>query len=252
MSPPRKSKKKEPKAGVPIYIVTFSDMVTLLLTFFVLLLSMAEDQVDDNKFIIGMTSVQHSMTQFGLSGAMFSQGEGVEFDFPKPKYKVPDENNPDAMKDMDTKSIDYQTEMLQRVVMDIERLMKISPSQITGKDTTFTVTAIRFAAKSWKLKQSAIEELTDYCQRLRESFEGQNVTLYVVGIDSSVDSNADNWRLSARRAAAAKDFIRKNLSDQMKWPTYCWGAGTGGDWVGQEGLINKNTQIMIAAIVKKK
>ena len=36
-----KGRREEPKTPVPGYIVTFSDMITLLLTFFVMLLSMA-------------------------------------------------------------------------------------------------------------------------------------------------------------------------------------------------------------------
>ncbi|MHC4291149.1 MAG: flagellar motor protein MotB, partial [Planctomycetota bacterium] len=37
---------EESKTPVPSYIVTYSDMITLLLTFFVMLLSLAETQVD--------------------------------------------------------------------------------------------------------------------------------------------------------------------------------------------------------------
>jgi chemotaxis protein MotB len=47
----RKEPPKEDKIKVPSYIVTFSDMITLLLTFFVLLLSMASEQVDEAKML---------------------------------------------------------------------------------------------------------------------------------------------------------------------------------------------------------
>ena len=46
MSRKRKSS-EEGKLPVPAYIVTFSDMITLLLTFFVLLLSMASEQKEE-------------------------------------------------------------------------------------------------------------------------------------------------------------------------------------------------------------
>lgn len=52
--------KREPEcpAGAPLWMVTFSDLVTLLLTFFVLLLSMAS--MDPVKFIQAKTSIKDS------------------------------------------------------------------------------------------------------------------------------------------------------------------------------------------------
>ncbi|MDD5011702.1 MAG: flagellar motor protein MotB, partial [Phycisphaerae bacterium] len=48
----RKSAPQDNPPSVPAYIVTFSDMVTLLLTFFVLLISLAKMQ-DPEKFNAG-------------------------------------------------------------------------------------------------------------------------------------------------------------------------------------------------------
>jgi len=53
-----KEKKKSCPAGAPMWMVTFSDMVTLLLTFFVLLLSMAN--LDPVKFTAASSSIRES------------------------------------------------------------------------------------------------------------------------------------------------------------------------------------------------
>jgi chemotaxis protein MotB len=55
-APPKKERKIDVPAGAPAWMVTYSDLVTLLLTFFVLLLSMAN--MDPTKFTAASTSLQ--------------------------------------------------------------------------------------------------------------------------------------------------------------------------------------------------
>ncbi|MHC4344865.1 MAG: flagellar motor protein MotB, partial [Planctomycetota bacterium] len=60
---------EERGSSVPAYIVTYSDMVTLLLTFFVMLLTLASMQ-DPELYNIGRDSFLQSMNQFGI-GSLF-------------------------------------------------------------------------------------------------------------------------------------------------------------------------------------
>jgi len=60
----RKSKKKEQPAGAPEWIVTFGDMMSLLLCFFVILVSMSEIKKDE-RFQLVMESLRRA---FGNSG----------------------------------------------------------------------------------------------------------------------------------------------------------------------------------------
>ena len=72
---------KEESAKVPAYIVTFSDMVTLLLTFFVLLLTLAQVQ-DPELFNQGRDSFLESVRYFGL-GALLGAEPTIKLDKPK-------------------------------------------------------------------------------------------------------------------------------------------------------------------------
>jgi len=69
----KKEKKKSCPAGAPMWMVTYSDMVTLLLTFFVLLLSMAS--MDPVRFTQASNSLQDA---FG----MHKQPSQLEFNLP--------------------------------------------------------------------------------------------------------------------------------------------------------------------------
>jgi chemotaxis protein MotB len=71
--PPKKERKVAGPAGAPAWMVTYSDLVTLLLTFFVLLLSMAN--MDPTKFTAASSSLKKS---FGI----YTDSANVEFAIP--------------------------------------------------------------------------------------------------------------------------------------------------------------------------
>ncbi len=60
-APPKKERKVDQPAGAPMWMVTYSDLVTLLLTFFVLLLSMSH--MDPTRFTAASTSLKDA---FGM------------------------------------------------------------------------------------------------------------------------------------------------------------------------------------------
>jgi len=174
---------------------------------------------------------------------MTSKHSGPAFEYPRIKYRV--NEGQDKPED---RSIDAQMEMLRRTLLDLERIMQISPSQIVGVSKTFTVTDIRFQRGSWSLDESAKQFLTKYCGQLQESFTAQPVTIYVVGLAGAERSAKQQWIVSARRAEAVARFIKSSLSEQSDWSIYCWGAGTGGDWSGSTGIISKDADITIVTL----
>lgn len=239
-------KKAEQAPAVAAWIVTYSDMVTLLLTFFVMLLSMAKTQVEEHKFLAGQNSIRRALADFGLSGYLFNQNSGPEFEHPKPAYNI-DEGDDEP----EDRSIDAQKEMLRRIMLEIEAKMKISPSQIDGVSKTFLPLKIRFASKSSTLNESAKKELYLYWTQIQTSIAGQEPIFYILGLAADETNPSQQWSLSARRAQAVKEYLESLNQTQNKLPIFCWGAGSGGEWVGQSGLTAKETQIMIALIIEK-
>jgi len=230
--------------GAPAYIVTFSDMITLLLTFFVLLLAMADER-NESLYKDGQSAFKRAVAGFGMSGILFSKSDGSQFEHPLVKYRVRKGN--DATED---RSIDSETEMVRRVILDLEYLMKISPSQITASSKTFTALDIHFGPGSWKLDESAKQFLNKYSRQIQESFVNQPLAFYVVGMAGSEKPGKQQWTVSGNRAQAVADHLKNELS-QSDWPVYSWGVGPGGDWTGASGLISKNSQIMIVMLIDK-
>ena len=74
-----RKKTEEAPAGAPAWMATFSDLMNLLLCFFVLLFSMST--VDAEKFEMVIASLQSSFSILPSGGASIGDGEIADFCF---------------------------------------------------------------------------------------------------------------------------------------------------------------------------
>jgi len=249
---------EEGSPKVPGYIVTFSDMVTLLLTFFVLLLSLADVQ-DPELFNKGRDSFVQSIRQQGL-GILFGSMGNPRFGRSKTKYYT---EPPDSS--YDGRTIDAREEDTRRLFKKASRTMAVLPSQIVASKTNFSVTDIHFAGQDWKLSDEAIDSLAELCQGLTEGGVGK---LYVVGLCRDPVPQATQWIISARRARAVASYIDASLLAESRpyaggspnakrlrsgapgagCSVHWWGAGSGGQWTDPQSPMYKDSQILIAVL----
>ena len=239
----RQKKADEPKQGVPSYIVTFSDMITLLLTFFVLLLSMAEKQVEHHKFMAGLAAFDRALSDFGMAGILVSSQNSADMEYRKPHYRV--DEGKDEKED---RSIDAQTEMLRRILMDIEQMMKISPSQIAGMEKNFLQSGVVFAQGSDKLENASKQKLSALAESIKINYNQQPPIVYILGLAADAKTEQQQWTCSVRRAQTVLDFLHQQLPDDAVKAMFCWGAGDGGEWVEYAGHASKKTHILIAVL----
>jgi len=239
---------------VPGYIVTFSDMVTLLLTFFVMLLSLSQVQ-DPELFDSGRDAFLESIRNIGL-GVLFGREDLPRFGDIKTKHSI---SNPDEHPDLRT--LDARAEEIRRILEKLKQTITIVPTQIAAERTNFSIANVHFSPGSTDLDEPARKFLRGFCLDLQQNVGRKPVELYVLGLASDGKSDKDKWLLSARRARTVADFLRDTLSSagtgqlrrglaggQSKWSVYSWGAGPGGDWVGRDSPISKHSQILIAVL----
>lgn len=239
---------------VPGYIVTFSDMVTLLLTFFVMLLSLAQVQ-DPELFDSGRDAFLESIRNIGL-GVLFGKEDLPRFGEIKTRHPV---SNPDE--DSDPRTIDAKAEELRRILERLKRTTTIVPLQIAAGRSNFSIANVHFAPGRFVLDESARKFLRGFCLDLQQNSDRRPVELYVLGLAADGKGDKDNWLLSSRRAQTVADFLRSSLyeaeagqsqrglvSDQSRWSVYSWGAGSGGEWVGRNSPISEHSQILIAVL----
>jgi len=239
---------------VPSYIVTFADMITLLLTFFVMLLSLAEVQ-DPELFNIGRDAFLESIKYVGL-GALFGREEVPHFGYRKERHFIanPDESTAH-------RTIDAEAEEIRRILEQVKQHATIMPLQIGAKRTDFSVVNVQFSPGRAALNELAKEFLTGFCRDLQQDLSYEPVDLYVLGLANDEKSEKEQWLLSARRAQTVADFLRDTLLaasgsskgpdvpwDRSKWHIRSWGAGPGGDWVGRNGPISRQSHVLIGVL----
>jgi flagellar motor protein MotB len=229
-------------------------MVTLLLTFFVMLLSLADVQ-DPELFNQGRDSFIESLTYIGL-GSLLGKEDAPSFGDHKTKHFVPE---PDESPDH--RIIDAEAEELRRIVEKLRQLATIVPSQIMPKAARLTVANVHFSSGRLDLNEPARRFLTGFCRDLQQQTDWKPVELYVLGLAADAEKGQEQWLLSAKRARAVADFLENTLSPPSalperrrlfqgpsRWSVYSWGVGAGGNWVGPDSPISEKSQILIGVL----
>jgi chemotaxis protein MotB len=240
---------KDEKARAPAYIVTYSDMVTLLLTFFVLLLTLAEMQ-DPEMFNRGRDSFIESLRLCGLGNLL---GSKLTVD----RGAIQNQYRSEESETSENRSIDEYREKLRRAFERISRSATTLPSQLAAQQLRFRITDVRFRTGQATLDDAAKGSLSKFCIDAQQNLDAERHRLYVLGLAGDESSRMQQWTLSARRAEAVAEFLREQLhrtgpgnsaADPAAWQVFWWGAGPGGNWAGQDQPDPGESQILIAVL----
>ncbi|MFA5423428.1 MAG: flagellar motor protein MotB [Phycisphaerae bacterium] len=241
MSRRKSSHSEQGGPKVPAYIVTFSDMVTLLLTFFVMLLSLAHTQ-DPELFNAGRDSFVKSIRGFGL-GMLLGKDQSIDFENPKIKYTI--ENPEDSQQ---KRTIDAKEERTRRLFEELRESAKTMPGNITTVRCDFPITEVHFAPGSSELNSAGKQSISDLCDKLYRDLDPKPQQLYVLGLSDEGTSDKQQWKLSALRAKTVAELVEQSFPKQDRPAVYSWGAGPGKMWNKNTNSIPKGCQVVIAVL----
>lgn len=193
----RKKDKAKEEPSAPLWMVTYSDMVTLLLCFFVMQLAFANFE-SPGKVDAALESIQAA---FGTGGQL-NQSDATE----------KSEQNADMS--------ESQHEALHVLVSTLRSVLAEMMSQNLVRMTT-TKTEIKismdetilFRPGSSELNSSALALLGDIAVALGQ----QPISILVKGFaDADGSTEEDNWLMSARRAVAVVTEMRRRTDENGK------------------------------------
>jgi len=182
---------EECKAGAPQWMVTFSDMTTLLLTFFVLLLSMAS--LDQRKIKEALGSLQGALgvLEAGRKSEMGKEEILTKIDFVDKVKKS-------------------QEQMLSGLRNYIEQANLSSQISVVKTDKGISVRimdSVLFAPGSAEILPSAIPILEKLAAVMRDTPYNILVEGHTDDIPISTPRYPSNWELSTARAVSVVKFL---------------------------------------------
>ena len=247
----RKAMKGQVGSGnkVPVWIVSFSDMITLLLAFFVLLQAFAKTR-DPELFFQGQGSFRRAIAGLGMPSLFLGKRKEPGFDYRKQKHSTEE----DTAQITRGRVIDPDSEKIRVLFAELQKIVETKSSESLEKPIDVMDTPIRFAKGQHGLETAAKDYLSELATSFKENLSGTDFKIYVVGLSSEDTSPEKAWILSSLRARSVEEYLREKLSSggrQIQPEIHSWGNGSEGEWFRTFGLDPKDSFIMIAIMTRR-
>ena len=185
-----KQRKEEPKAGVPGWLVSFGDMMTLILTFFILLVSMASTQ-SAGLMAKGLGSFMIALQSHGLDGVLDEEQELFIHNEYRRRFNLPPTDKP--LDEMDEAS-------------DLEVVKAQVAKMLAPHDELTQPQIALFERDSSELRAQQRRYLDQLAPTLRPGL-GQILVLEGHALDAGAAHGGSNMRLAYARARATREYL---------------------------------------------
>jgi outer membrane protein OmpA-like peptidoglycan-associated protein len=249
----KKNQAQEEGGGekAPLWIISFADMISLLMAFFVMLQTLATEHTNElfttgrGKFVVTMGEFKRTINGFGMPGLFGDSADNHSFGVPRKQYNFDSPQTEPAI----NPAANGEEEKLRRLFTSLSRTAKTDRPQLTGKIQGSTFIPIRFTDAGNQLDSDTTSRLTQYVTMLGHTGTADDtVVYYVVGAAPDISSPSEQWVVSEKRARSVADFLRGALPESVRGNVYYWGAGAGGPWFASTDSIKNQNLVLIVSL----
>ena len=184
--------RKVKQKGAPAYLVSFGDMMTLILCFFILLVAMSKER-NFGLMARGIGSFVIQIKSMGLTGVLSAHEKQEIFDQMRRRFNLPPEDDPERRA---THDVAASSELVR--AEDIERL-KAHDEVRQPRVATFAVDSASLDGTSRRYLDALVDTLRPRGEQVL-SLEGHST-------DAGSKFGGDDARLAFARARAVADYL---------------------------------------------
>lgn len=194
----------------PIWILSFGDMITNFLAFFILMQSFSHSQRAELLQTGDMPLSSYLIDLGGAAQWLLGGKPRPEAKFRQLKYPVQIEADPDDP----GRIIDGEDERLRKLFDDIRRFADTRTADMPQPLTRILTTPIRFGASQADLDPTAADYLVTLASEIGQDEQADRATVYVFATAPDVEGAKEQFILSALRAQAVRDCLARSLAEK--------------------------------------
>jgi hypothetical protein len=248
----KKQEAEESGEKAPLWIISFADMISLLMAFFVMLQTLACEHTNElfttgrGRFEATIGEFRRNIDGFGIPELIGNMKDNRSYKSPRMQYQF---DSPDTQPVVIPAS-NGDEEKLRRTFTKLSKSAKTNRPQLTGKIQDSVFLPARFSSDGCQLDSDTISRLINHAAILKESGVVDNTVIYyVVGEASDISLPAEQWLISEKRAKSAAEVLRNALPESLRENVYWWGAGAGGAWFASIKKEEVQNHVLIVTLL---
>jgi hypothetical protein len=243
--------KEEQGEKAPLWMISFADMISLLMAFFVMLLTMATTrsgklcETGTGVFERSIQGFRESIATFGVPG-MLGERKSLGFERTMHHFAVEGANE----ETNGQRLIDADEERAKRIFRQLQTHAAATPSSVRGTQALCDTTPITFRRDTCELRPEDERYLARFCADLKVSGSLEDMMVIVVGAAPDATTFRDKWAVAAERARAVAQQVHKELTDTPV-TVVSWGTCDTSTWNKELPSSDRQVHILLSAVRKR-